>query len=69
MYKMLLRIPKWKETSFEEMRALEKNEMWEMVDPPRGKTIVGCKWVFAFKYRSDGSLQRFKVQLVAKGFT
>ena len=34
-------IPKWKETVFEEMKALEKNKIWEMVDFPKGKTIVG----------------------------
>lgn len=51
------------------MRALEKNETWELEDLPHGKTSVGCKWVFTGKYNSDGSLERYKAHLVAKAFT
>lgn len=31
--------------------------------------MVGCKWVFTIKFESDGSIERYKVRLVAKGFT
>ena len=34
---------KWKEAMLEEMRALEKNKTWELVDLPPGKEPVGCK--------------------------
>lgn len=30
---------------------------------------MGCKWVFTMKYKSDRTLDRYKVKLVAKGFT
>jgi hypothetical protein len=30
---------------------------------------VGRKWVYALKYKVDGSLERYKVRLVAKGYT
>ena len=30
---------------------------------------MGCKWVFAVKFKSDGSLERYKASLVAKGYT
>ena len=52
-----------------EMEALEKNRTWEIVELPQNKRVVGCKWVFAVKYRSDGSLERYKPRLVAKGYT
>ena len=51
-----LKVPEWKEAVFEEMKALEKDGMWEFVELPKGKTIVGCKWLFAVKYKYDGSL-------------
>ena len=38
--------PSWKLAVFEEMNALKKNGTWEVVDLPREKKVVGCKWVF-----------------------
>ena len=31
--------------------------------------MVGCKWIYKIKTRSDGSIKRYKTRLVAKGFT
>ena len=31
--------------------------------------MVGCKWIYKIKTRSDGSIKRYKACLVAKGFT
>lgn len=53
----------------EEMRALERNKTWELVDFSKGKKLVGCRWVFTVKYKSDGSVERYKTKLVAKGYT
>ena len=40
-----------------------------MMSLPMGKRIVGCKWIFTIKYRVDGTLERYKVRLIAKGYT
>lgn len=49
----------------EEMWALKKNDTWNLVDLPRGKTPVGCKWVYMVKMKPDGSVDRYKlVQLL-----
>ena len=64
-----LKVPKWMDAVLEEMRALEKNQTWNVVALPKGKTTVGCKWVFTTKYKSNGILDQYKAKLVAKGFT
>ena len=51
-----------------EIKALEKNRTWECVSIPKGKKVVGCKWVFTVKHNLDGSIERLKAHLVAKGF-
>ena len=52
-----------------EMRALEKNQTWEMVPRPKGVKPVGCRWIFNLKYNADSTLERYKARLVAKGYT
>ena len=53
----------------EEMKSLQKNETWELVECPPGKKPVGCRWIYTVKYKADGSIERFKARLVAKGYT
>ena len=53
----------------EELDALHKTRTWDLVDLPSGKTAIDCKWVYKIKTRSDGTINRHKAGLVAKGFT
>jgi len=41
-----LRDPKWKKALMEEMKALVGNKTWKMVETPKDKKIVECRWVF-----------------------
>ena len=59
----------WKEAMNEEMRALLQNATWEIVDLPKGKNLVSCRWVFTLKCKPDGSIDRHKARLVARGYT
>ncbi|KAL0536512.1 hypothetical protein IC582_025461 [Cucumis melo] len=52
----------------EEMAAIEKNGTWKMVDLPEGKNAIGLKWVYKSKFAADGSLEKHKAHLVAKGY-
>ncbi|GMP88706.1 hypothetical protein CsSME_00040591 [Camellia sinensis var. sinensis] len=61
--------PNWKLAVMEEMNALRRSGTWEIVDLPKDKKTVGCKWVFTIKCNADGSVERYKARLVAKGFT
>lgn len=53
----------------EEMRALKTNETWDVMELPKGRKPVGCKWVFNIKYKVDGTIERHKTHLVAKGYS
>ena len=48
-----------------EMDALEKNT-WEILNKPKGKNIVNCKWIFIVKYNVDGSIEKYKARLILK---
>jgi hypothetical protein len=53
----------------EEMQSLYKNQTWEVVQLPKGKKAIGCKWLYTKK---EGPTEQddicFKARLVAKGY-
>ena len=53
----------------EELNALTKNHTWDLVTLPPRQFMVGCKWIYKIKSRSDGSIEHYKARLVAKSFT
>ena len=53
----------------EEMKSLQKNSTWKVVELPKGKKPVGCRWDFTIKYKADGTIERFKARLVTMGYT
>ena len=61
--------PNWNTAMREEMHALQKNKTWELVPLPKGKKVVGCKWVFTVKQNPKGEVDRYKTRLVAKGYS
>jgi len=51
------------------MDSLARNNTWDLVELPKGRSVVGCKWVFKLKRKVDGSIETYKVRLVAKGYS
>jgi len=52
---------KWIEAMKEELRMIEKNDTWMLVDKPLQKKITGVKWVYKTKLNVDGSINKYKV--------
>lgn len=51
----------------EELDALEKNHIWDIVQGLASIKPIGCRWVNSFKLKPYGSLDRYKARVVALG--
>lgn len=52
----------------EQYEALTQNKTWQLVPPSSNNNLIGCKWVNRIKKHAYGTVERYKAQLVAKGF-
>lgn len=53
----------------QELEALYANHTWELVHLPSVKRVIGYKWVYKIKHKTDERVDRFKARLVVKGYT
>ncbi|KAL6323723.1 hypothetical protein AAG906_002191 [Vitis piasezkii] len=51
-----------------EIKTLIQNRTWDLVPRPLITNIVGSKWVFKTNLKEDGTIDRYKARLVARGF-
>jgi hypothetical protein len=58
----------WIAAEQEELNSLAKAETWKVVDRPK-QSVVDSKWIYKIKQQADGSVERYKARLVARGFT
>ena len=68
-HKEALHEPEWRAAMADEFAALTQTQTWTLVPRPPGVNIVGSKWIFKTKHRPDGSVDKHKARLVARGFT
>ena len=59
----------WKLAIAKQLHDLIAAGTWILVDLPLGKRPITCKWVFKVKYNPDGTVDKFKARLVARGFS
>jgi hypothetical protein len=52
----------------EEIATLEQTDTWDLVLCPPHVHSITCKWVYKVNTHSNGSLERYKVRLVARVF-
>ena len=60
---------KWLEAMKSEMDSMYSNQVWTLVDPPKGIVPIGCKWIYKRKIGPNGQVETYKARLVAKGYS
>jgi hypothetical protein len=67
-YQEAFGIPEWQLAMTEELAALDRMGTWDIVPLLSHVVPITCKWVFKVKTKYDGSIERYKARLVARGF-
>ncbi|CAI7770769.1 unnamed protein product [Closterium sp. NIES-54] len=58
----------WKKEMEGELKSIEENGTWELVELPEGRKAITSKWLFKIKSNADGKIECYKSRLVAKGY-
>ena len=53
----------------EELNQFTRNDVWDLVQKPKGVHVIGTKWVFRNKLNEKGEVIRNKARLVAQGYS
>ena len=48
----------WLAAMNSEHQALLRNKKWHLVPRPKGKNVIGCKWVYKVKRKADDTIDR-----------
>jgi hypothetical protein len=59
---------KYLTSAIDEVKAHLENGTWKLARLPEGKRAIGSRWVFKIKRNSDGSIDKYKGRIVAKGY-
>lgn len=59
--------PGWNGAMTDEFDTCQETRTWSLVPRPENTHIIGCRWVHKVKYNADGSEEKLRSRLVAKG--
>ena len=59
----------WRDAMMEEYSSIMKNDVWEVVSRPEGKSILNSMWLYKIKHVTDGNIEKYKARYVAHGFS
>ncbi len=66
---MSLDVKQWVEAIHLEHQALLANHTYMLVPLPQGHVVVGTRWLYKIKSCVDGTIECYKAQWVAKGYS
>jgi hypothetical protein len=59
----------WQDAMTEAYQSILKNDVWDIVSRPEGNFVVTSKWIYKIKHATDGSVEKYKMRFVARGFS
>ena len=59
----------WEKAMKMELKSIEKNKTWTLINLPPRRKPIGYKWVYRLKYNAMGVIERYKARIVAKGYS
>ena len=59
----------WYTAMKSEMDSIRRTGTWNLVHLPQGRQAIGSRWIFEVKRKADGTVDRYKARIVAKGFS
>ena len=57
--KLSIHSTKWSNAMKDELKSIKVNDIWDLVELPKGKKPIGCKWVFKSKRVSKDNVERY----------
>lgn len=62
------KLPVWRASMADEVTARIRAGTWSLGPPSHDQNVVWCKLVFRVKHKADGTIDKHKSRLIAKGF-
>ena len=59
----------WLAAEQDELKSIAEHNVWTLVDFEPHMNVLGCRFVYKVKRYPDGTVEKFKVRLVAQGFS
>ena len=53
----------------EEYQSIMKNDVWNVVPRPKGKSVVTSKWIYKIKHAADDRIEKYKAIFLDRGFS
>ena len=57
----------WRDAMMDEYHSIIKNDVWEIVLRPEGKSVVTSRWLYKLKHVADGSVEKYKARFCGAG--
>jgi len=58
----------WNEADNIRIKSIVKNHTWKLMDLPHRSKLLGYKWIFKIKMKTNSTIDKYKARLVVKGY-